>query len=273
MKTIRSTIVAVLLAGAPSLFLAPSFLHAQGSLTPPGAPAPLFKTLDQVKPGTAITNVPFTITSSGYFYLTRSFSNSSTAIFIGSDDVSLDLGGFTLTGDGGVNDHGVRVGLTGNDGQSRVTIRNGTVRNFGSGVFIGQLSSSVQLEDVRAYGCAAGFQLASTAASGPRLCTVRHCYAVSNTSAGILIGGPVAGLSAENLIVDCVAQGNQTGIQIASTNNLVIRNLSFGNAGGDYSISPNNRSGAIIAPAVNTVTSTISSPGSGTTDPFANLRY
>jgi hypothetical protein len=33
-----------------------STLHAQGSLTPPGAPAAMMKTLDQIEPRTAITN-------------------------------------------------------------------------------------------------------------------------------------------------------------------------------------------------------------------------
>jgi hypothetical protein len=60
---------------------------------------------------------------------------------------------------------------------------------------------------------------------------------------------------------------------VGSSNNLVIRNLSFGNSGNDYFIDINNRAGAIVAPAVNTSTSTTSGPGSGTTDPFANLRY
>jgi hypothetical protein len=32
---------------------------AQGSLTPPGAPAPMMKSLDQIEPRTAITNLPF----------------------------------------------------------------------------------------------------------------------------------------------------------------------------------------------------------------------
>ena len=81
------------------------------------------------------------------------------------------------------------------------------------------------------------------------------------------------GLSAENLIVDCVVHGSTTGIQVSSTNNLIIRNLSYGNSGSDYLITTNNRVGSIVAPSVNLSTSTTSSPGSGTTDPFANLRY
>ena len=36
---------------------------AQGSLTPPGAPAQTFKTLQQVEPRTAISSAPFTVSS------------------------------------------------------------------------------------------------------------------------------------------------------------------------------------------------------------------
>src|SRR6266481_8263358 len=104
----------------------PSTCFAQGSLAPPGAPAPTFKTLDQVKPGTPITNIPFTITNSGCFFLTSSFSNSGTAIIINGDDVSLDLGGFTLTGEGVAGHTGVQVGANISSGQRRVRIRHGT---------------------------------------------------------------------------------------------------------------------------------------------------
>lgn len=85
-------------------------LHAaaQGSLTPPpGAPAPVMKSLDQIEartplvdgsPGVAIdASNRITISQSGSYYLTGSRTVATgNAISITSNDVTLDLNGFTL---------------------------------------------------------------------------------------------------------------------------------------------------------------------------------
>lgn len=42
----------------------------QGSLTPPGAPAPTMRTLDQVEPRTPISALPYVISKSGSYYVT-----------------------------------------------------------------------------------------------------------------------------------------------------------------------------------------------------------
>jgi hypothetical protein len=54
------------------LTLNPQFstCSAQGSLTPPGAPAPAMKTLAQIEPRTPIASAPFTISAPGSYYLT-----------------------------------------------------------------------------------------------------------------------------------------------------------------------------------------------------------
>ena len=73
---------------------------AQGSLTPPGAPAPTMKTLQQVEPRTPISALPFTISNSGSYYLTANLTGAagSDGITILASDVTLDLNGFTMTG-------------------------------------------------------------------------------------------------------------------------------------------------------------------------------
>jgi hypothetical protein len=59
--------------------LYPSFIFSQGNLTPPGAPAPLFKTLDQVEPRTPISAFGTTLTAPGSYYLTANLvSGAST---------------------------------------------------------------------------------------------------------------------------------------------------------------------------------------------------
>src|SRR5664279_1504831 len=71
---------------------------AQGSLTPPGAPAPTMKTLAQIEPRTPISSVPFTISVPGSYYLTTNVTTTvSNAIVITVNSVTLDLGGFTIS--------------------------------------------------------------------------------------------------------------------------------------------------------------------------------
>src|SRR5438105_5129643 len=55
---------ALFFAVVSTFFILPSSF-GQGSLTPPGAPAPSMKTLQQVEPRTPISSAPFTITNSG----------------------------------------------------------------------------------------------------------------------------------------------------------------------------------------------------------------
>jgi hypothetical protein len=52
--------------------------------------------------GTRITSLPYTITSPGFYYLTSnlSYSGSSNGITVNSNDVTLDLMGFSISGPG-----------------------------------------------------------------------------------------------------------------------------------------------------------------------------
>ena len=85
-----------------SFLLLPSALP-QGSLTPPGAPAPTMKTLNQIEPRTPISSLPFTISSSGSYYVTGNLGiTGQNGITINQDNVTLDLGGFTLSRGSGV---------------------------------------------------------------------------------------------------------------------------------------------------------------------------
>jgi hypothetical protein len=72
-------------------------LLAQGSLTPPGAPAPAMKSLAQIEPRTPVSSAPFTISASGSYYLTTNLTvNVGDCIRINANNVTLDLNGFTL---------------------------------------------------------------------------------------------------------------------------------------------------------------------------------
>jgi hypothetical protein len=84
-------------------------VFAQGSLTPPGAPAPILRTLTQVEPRTAITNIPYTISQPGSYYLATNLVSASSGVTIATNGVTLDLMGFALAGNRSGGGHGVWI--------------------------------------------------------------------------------------------------------------------------------------------------------------------
>ena len=129
----------VFLALVSSFIFHPSSSLAQGSLTPPGAPAPTMKTLTQVEPRTPISSLPFTITNSGSYYLTANLTvNTGDAITMATNGVTLDLNGFTIASTAPTaTGYGIRL----NSGLRALAIFNGHimggVTNNGSGVYSG----------------------------------------------------------------------------------------------------------------------------------------
>ena len=81
------------------MFIGPDVM-GQGSLTPRGAPGETMKTLAQVDPRTPISSLPYTINGPGSYYVTGNLSSTEDGIIIQSSGVTVDLMGFSLTGDG-----------------------------------------------------------------------------------------------------------------------------------------------------------------------------
>ena len=122
-----------------TLALQPSTLLAQGSLTPPGAPAPTMKTLQQVEPRVPISSAPFTISQPGSYYLTTNLTVSGgNAITIATNGVTLDLNGFTISS---TTNPGSGTAVLIGSGLRNIAIQNGHIQggvtNNGSGVFSG----------------------------------------------------------------------------------------------------------------------------------------
>ena len=203
-------------------------LFAQGPLAPPaGPPAPGMKTLEQIEPrrplvaGTAGVAVApsgtITISEAGSYYLTGNMTlNSGNGITITSDDVTLDLGGFTIQGNAG---GGFGVSLSG--GRTRIAIRNGSIRGnytyngtfsgsgFGSGIdYSGSAPTVVRVSDVMVEGVASyGIDLGTGLASVVESCVVRVATitgiraGVVTDSIALLVGGsPIVADSVHNSI-------------------------------------------------------------------------
>jgi hypothetical protein len=191
---IEITIASIL----PAFCFLPS-AFGQGSLTPPGAPAPGMKTLQQIEPRTAISSAPFTISTAGSYYLTTNLTTTvSNAIVIAASGVTLDLNGFTIfstTTDAANGGAAILLG----SGLRDVTILNGHILSgvtnnsgvySGSGFDEGVSYSGVQPTDVRVSGV---------------------------TVSGCLINGINLGNGTSTLVESCVVQtAGSTGIN-AST--------------------------------------------------------
>jgi hypothetical protein len=239
------------------LILHPSaFLLAQGPLTPPGAPAPTMKTLDQLEARTPIGTAPFTISASGSYYLTGNISvgtSAANAITINADNVTLDLNGFTISS---THPTGSSAGIALTGVRKNVQMRNGIIRgttvysspNFTGGGFLSGIScpagvrnvriSGVTVEGVRDDGIAAQ---ASNNTSIVESCHAHTCPG-NGITAGIVRGSTVAGVGTIGIqavsVSDCVAVSVGTASSTHAINADTVLN-SRGSASGGTGITAN----------------------------------
>ena len=233
----------------------PIFAFGQGTLTPPGAPAPTMKTLAQVEARTIInsTNTPgdatnsFIISAPGSYYLAGNITGvaSKSGIQVSADDVTVDLNGFALIGvpssGDGINVSGTRTNLA---------IRNGTVRGWAGDGIVTTGADNGRYHDLRlsanggrGLACGPNSMVSNCAARGNSAngiqalggSTISGCTAEANTGDGInaLDGSSVSGCTALNngtsgivagvgsLITACTAYANgQHGINVADSSNV-----------------------------------------------------
>ena len=142
--------------------------------------------------GTKITNVPYTISSPGFYYLglNVTYSGTGNAISVNADNVTLDLMGFSLTGAGkSISNCGINPNVT-TTPSNNLEVRNGTVSGFNAGV-VGA-GANIRVSRIRAFNNAWGIWVAG---DNP---LIEGCIS-SNNDHGILVGsGRISGCVANN---------------------------------------------------------------------------
>ncbi len=217
-------------------WLAPASVFAQGSLTPPGAPVPTMRSLDQIESRTPINAATtpgnagalFIISTAGSYYLTGNVTGvaSKVGIAVTVSDVTIDLGGFTMTG---VALATSAISFTNVD---RIHIHNGRVRNWPAAGINGNGGDGARLDNVvceanGAQGALLGqnavvtnsFFRNNTGASGSGLqvdngSVVTHCTSRGNALHGFAIGNDCE-------VSDCTALSNTgNGFNVLSASRL-----------------------------------------------------
>jgi len=161
---------------------------------------------------------PASINERGSYRLTSDLvvPVGSDGIVIGSDDVTLDLNGFNVIGNGGLIADGISIA-----GFKNVEVRNGTVRGFSrDGIFTNINTHFIRVINVRAIGNAVfGMDLEGQAN------TVDGCTALNNNTGIRTFEG--------SLIVNSVARGNVSFGLVPVGNSGYRSNVLTSNNGGD----------------------------------------
>jgi parallel beta-helix repeat protein len=227
------------------------------SPAPPGAPGATFKTLNQIEPRTHISSIPFTIDSSGSYYLAANLTLSAAGngITVDADNVVIDLNGFTLAGGGGA-----LTGIFCPGAVQNVLIRNGTVRGWTTGIDV----SACRAGTISGLRVLANSADGVRAGSGFRVCEI---IAEGNGGVGIAVqgdslveqnrslsnGGTALSVSGEgSRIKDNLLRDSATGLAVSGSGNHVSANTVNGN-GPNYNFAAGNHLNLLLSELPETI--------------------
>jgi parallel beta-helix repeat protein len=233
------------------LFSGTISLFAQGSLTPPGAPTPTMKTLQQIEPRidlqatpappgvvTTDANYHFIINQPGSYYLSANLLvTKANGIQIAAEGVTVDLNGFQISRAGGTG-NGIEIAPN----SHRAGIRHGSIKGFAYGVLGNNPSRACVFRDLAVSGCTntgiqtsdgavlescrasdnSGIVNAIYASPGS---TLSNCTVTNNTGSSGIVAAPGC------VLINCSANNNTVGTGISADTGCSLNNCSAsGNA-------------------------------------------
>jgi hypothetical protein len=202
---------------------------AQGSLTPPAAPVPTMKSLDQIaSTGIAINSTntagngsnQFVISQPGSYYIRGNINGVSgkNCLSINVSDVTVDLNGFVLNANGVTGTSGINLPNT----VSNITIRNGVLRGWTVNGISAANGSNCLFENIRSFSNGTDSNGAGIVTGDS--CVIRSCLAMNGSMTGFRVGNSCS-------IEQCTAKSVQRGYE-ADSGCVISRCLAAANAGG-----------------------------------------
>ena len=293
-KIYNRLIALALLALLLALHALLSSAFAQGSLTPPGPPATTMLTLSQIEPRTPVdaghtpgdgNSYLFIISQPGSYYLTTNIVGvvGESAIEIATNNVSLDLNGFSILGiptdyaPNGISIPSVNV--------TNITVHNGMISGWPNGGGVYSYADNVTLEHLTVQ--ANNFGVECNNNTMVRDCTVDNnyyygidvigsdCFITGNhcngndTSKNAGIAGIYVDGSNNRIEGNHITGTFGNGIFILNiagvTNNIVVQNSVEGDGANDYSFNASQIVGPIITNAVSGIITN--------SNPWANFSF
>jgi len=198
----------------------PGFYYNTGT-----AASPVWKLLDSESSATKIpiSSLPYSITESGSYYLTTTIdAGTDTGISIASNNVSIDLNGYTLLGDGTTSNSAIYTTAS----FSNINVFNGIIDNWGSHGINLQNSSEINISNIIVtQSSSSGMLLGSNA-------KVAYCTANDNGADGIAS-------STNAIISNCItSENNADGIDVGNQSVIALCN-SFQNGDNGLETSSN----------------------------------
>jgi parallel beta-helix repeat protein len=160
----------------------------------------------QDDPRTPISSLPYTITESGSYYVTGNLSSTTNGIVIEASGVTVDLMGFSLTGDGSSGDYGIYVAGSTNAVIDRVTIKGGSISGFSYGLRC-KYMNNIRIEQMVVSGNTLSGVLLYGYQGQCNGNTIADCTISGNGDEGVILYGSW-GQCDGNTIADCTISGN-----------------------------------------------------------------
>jgi parallel beta-helix repeat protein len=165
-NTMKTFPLLCLRVASAAILLIPLSGFSQGSLNPPGSPAPTMKRLDELEPRTNLQATPapagvdttnanfqFVINQPGSYYLSANLAvTKPNGIQINAEGVTLDLNGFQVSRGSGSGGDGIQIPATAH----RFRLLNGSIKGFAFGINTPGTSSGARaskFRDLDVSGC------------------------------------------------------------------------------------------------------------------------